>query len=563
MKIPYGESSFKKIRTENFLYIDKTAYIETLEQEGSFNILLRPRRFGKSLFLSTLWHYYDIRYKDAFATLFSGLAAGRNPTPLRNSYQILAFDFSGIATGTPEEVIMSEFDRKVRTALYGFLTTYEYPQEYVSIITEQPSPAAKINIFFELVQDKKIYLLIDEYDHFANSVLGESLDLFSEIVGRGGFVRAFYEMIKTATGRGIVDRLFITGVTSITLDSLTSGFNIGNNITHHRAFNSAIGFTREEVETAVRPLVDACDLEQQALMRELSSWYNGYRFSTRSEERMFNADMALYFIKNFDTETCCYPERMLDDNIASDYRKIMQLFGIGDRAANFEVLEELITAGEVIGLHSRKLDVDKKFDRDDFLGLLLYMGFITINGTVLNEIRYKIPNYVIQKLYYEYFKVEIEQRGQVVVDNRLLNEAVKQLALHNNIVPLTEEINKVLALFSNRDFMNMDEKHIKAVILTLLYQSEVYFIRSEPEVNNRYPDIMLLERNPFKVEHQFLFELKFSKKKDGKQGRNEKKEQGIRQIREYLCLKEIQRLLKLRSYLLLTDGSEMEIIAVG
>ncbi|MCI5147148.1 MAG: AAA family ATPase, partial [Candidatus Electrothrix sp. AR3] len=314
MKIPYGESSFKKIRTENYLYIDKTAYIEKLEQEGSFNILLRPRRFGKSLFLSTLWHYYDIRFKDAFDTLFSGLAVSRNPTPLRNSYQILAFDFSGIATGTPE-VIMSEFDRKVRTALYGFLTTYGYPQEYVGIVTEQPSPAAKINIFFELVQDKKIYLLIDEYDHFANSILGESLDLFSEIVGRGGFVRAFYEMIKTATGRGIVDRLFITGVTSITLDSLTSGFNIGNNITHNRAFNSAIGFTREEVETTVRPLVDACDLEQQAIMRELSSWYNGYRFSTRAEERLFNADMILYFIKNFDMETCRYPEHMLDDNI--------------------------------------------------------------------------------------------------------------------------------------------------------------------------------------------------------------------------------------------------------
>jgi hypothetical protein len=180
----------------------------------------------------------------------------------------------------------------------------------------------------------------------------------------------------------------------------------------------------------------------------------------------------------------------------------------------------------------------------------------------LNEIRYTMPNYVIQKLYYEYFRVEIEQRGQVVVDNRLLNEAVKQLALYNNITPLTEEINKVLALFSNRDFMNMDEKHIKAVILTLLYQSEVYFIRSEPEINNRYPDIMLLERNPFKVEHQFLFELKYSKKKDGEKGWREKKEQGVRQIREYLGLEDILCLPKLKSYLLLTNGSDVEAIAV-
>ena len=361
---------------------------------------------------------------------------------------------------------------------------------------------------------------------------------------------------------GIVDRFFITGVTSITLDSLTSGFNIGNNITHHRAFNQAVGFTREEVETAVRPLADACDLERRELMEELSSWYNGYRFSTRAQERLFNADMVLYFIKNFDTETCLYPERMLDDNIASDYRKIMQLFGIGDRAANFRILEELITVGEVVGLHSRKLDVEKKFDQDDFLGLLFYMGFITVNGTVLNEIRYTIPNYVIQKLYYEYFRVEIERRAQIFLENRLLKEAVKQLALHNNIAPLIEEINKVLALFSNRDFMKMDEKHLKAVILTLLYQSELYFIRSEPEINNRYPDIMLLERNPFQVEHQFLFELKFSKKKEGERGWKEKKEQGVGQVREYLRLEDIQRLPKLRSYLLLTDGAKMEAVAV-
>jgi hypothetical protein len=561
MKIPYGESSFKKIRTDNYLYIDKTAYVATLEQEGCFNILLRPRRFGKSLFLSTLWHYYDVRYKDQFEDLFSGLAIGDNPTPLRNSYQVLFMEFSGISdadNNAIEQGFLFEVHRRLRI----FLRRYSYPAEAIRHVEAAPTAASAMKAFFEIVEGEKIYLLIDEYDHFANTILGSSLERFQEIIGRGGFVRSFYETIKTATMEGIVDRFFITGVTSITLDSLTSGFNIGNNITHHRAFNPAIGFTRKEVATVIRPLVDACDLEQQELMRELSSWYNGYRFSTRAEERLFNADMILYFIKNFDMESCRYPEQMLDDNIASDYRKIMQLFGIGDRAANFEILEELITTGEVVGLHSRKLDVEKKFDRNDFLGLLLYMGFITITGNLLNRIRYGIPNYVIQKLYYDYFRVEAERRTQLTFSRGSLEDAMLELALHNNIAPLTEEINKALALFSNRDFMNMDEKHLKAVILTLLYQSEVYFIRSEPEVNNRYPDIMLLERNPFKVDHQFLFELKFSKKKDGEQGRKEKREQGIKQVREYLHLEDIRRLPKLRSYLLLTDGSTVEAIAV-
>ncbi|MGB5686234.1 MAG: PD-(D/E)XK nuclease domain-containing protein, partial [Candidatus Electrothrix sp.] len=194
--------------------------------------------------------------------------------------------------------------------------------------------------------------------------------------------------------------------------------------------------------------------------------------------------------------------------------------------------------------------------------LLLYMGFITISGTVLSQLRYAVPNYVIQKLYYGYFRAEIELRAQIRVEKHTLENAVAELALHNNIAPLLEEIRKVLALFSNRDFMRMDEKHIKTVILTLLYQSEVYFIRSEAEVNNRYPDILLLERNPIEVRYQFLFELKFSKKKDGAQGLAEKRAEGIAQIRGYQELADIKRLPKLQSYLLLTNGTEIEAVAV-
>ncbi len=561
MKIPYGLSNFKDILTEGYLYIDKTRYIEKLEQQGKYNILLRPRRFGKSLFLSSLWHYYDIRFQDEFSDLFGSLYIGGRPTPLKNSYQVLFFDFSGIATHD-SATIYRGFCNKVEKGLLAFLEQYKYQPEVGKEVMQAESPAAKLDIFTRACVGNKIYLLIDEYDHFANAILGDSLERFKDIVGKGGFVRAFYETIKTATMEGVVDRLFITGVTSITLDSFTSGFNNVDNITHHRDFNQAIGFTRQETETVCQPLITACELDRQKLMAVMAQWYNGYLFSEEREERIYNSDMVLYFVKNFNRETCQYPRRMLDDNIVSDYKKIMQLFAIGDSDANYATLEELITNGEVIGLHKRLIDIDRSFGRDDFISLLLYMGFITMGETVLNEIRYRIPNYVIQKLYYEYFKIEIEQRGQITMDNRRLTEAVRQLALHNNIQPFLAEINKTLALFSNRDFMNMDEKHIKAVILTLLYQSEVYFIQSEPEINNRYPDILLLERNPFKVKYQFLFELKFSKKKDGKKGLTDKKAEGIKQIKEYLCLENIRHLAELQSYLLLTDGSAIEAVAV-
>jgi hypothetical protein len=564
MKNPYGESNFKKIITQGFLYIDKTEYIEILEENGSYNILLRPRRFGKSLFVSTLWHYYDIRFKDEFEALFNGLAAGRKPTRLRNGYQVLFMEFSGINIKN-EKTIERDFAFEVTRRLRTFLKEYQYPAEAIRRVEAQSSPASLMKAFFEIVKDAKIYLLIDEYDHFANAVLGESQELFCVIVGKGGFVRAFYETIKTATMEGSVDRLFITGVTSITLDSMTSGFNIGDNISCHPNFNLAMGFSERETGEMIRPFVEACKLDTQEVTETLERWYNGYRFSSRADGKIFNPDMVLYFLKHIDTDQCRFPEQMLDDNIASDYGKIMRLFGVGDREKNFQVLEELITEGEITGRHKGKLDLDinKPFERDDFISLLLYMGFITLSGTILSQYRYRVPNYVVQKLYYDYFRAEIEQRGRITVSNHAVENAVAELALHNNIKPLLKEIGRVLALFSNRDFMRMDEKHIKAVILTLLYQSEVYFIRSEAELNNRYPDILLLERNPVEVRYQFLFELKYSKKKDGAKGLDVKRVEGIDQIRAYQELAEIRKLPKLKSYLLLTDGTEIEATEVG
>ncbi|MCI5149861.1 MAG: AAA family ATPase [Candidatus Electrothrix sp. MAN1_4] len=560
MKIPYGLSNFKDIITQGYLYIDKTAYIEQLEEQGKFNILLRPRRFGKSLFLSTLWHYYDRRYSDEFDTIFSDLYISEHPTPLKNSYQVLFMQFSGINTDNAKS-IEQDFAFEVTGRLRVFLECHQYPPEIIRRMEAQSSPANLMKAFFEIVRDKKIYLLIDEYDHFANTVLGNDLNLYKEIVGRGGFVRSFYETIKTATLEGIVDRFFITGVTSITLDSLTSGFNIGENISLHKNFNQALGFTAQETETVLRPLAN-CSSGLNTLTEDTARWYNGYLFNEEATERVFNPDMVLYFAKNFDKEECRYPKKMLDPNIASDYRKILQYFSIGDSEQNYQILEELITTGQVIAEHKGTLDIAKSFDRNDFISLIFYMGFITIQRAALDETAFSIPNHVIQRLYFEYFKVETEQRSQVSIDSSRLKEAIRELALRGDITALTEEIGKVLALLSNRDFMNMDEKHIKAIILTLLYQSTAYFIKSEPEINNRYPDILLLERNPIQVKYQILLELKYTKKSSGKHGWSQKIEEGNQQVLEYFQLEDIQRLKKLKAFLLVTDGNTVEAIEI-
>lgn len=560
MKIPYGLSHFPTVIKENYAYIDKTAFIRILENEGRHNVLLRPRRFGKSLFLSMLQYYYDINELSEFDRLFGHLAIGKNPTTSHNQYQVLFLEFSGIATNKPEEVYKG-FSQSLEIQCQGFLRAYDYPESSIEALRLFDSPADKIRYVLTLPREYKLYLLIDEYDHFANSLMADDLDYFRSIVGKGGFVRAFYEVLKTGTQQGIIDRLFITGVTPVMLDSLTSGFNIIKNLSLNNNLNEAIGFTRTETESLLQPLVDLCHLQPAEMMYSVTQWYNGYCFSeNKCSNGLYNADMVLYFIDHFNKRDCAFPHHMLDENIASDYGKILAMFKIGDRDQNYEVLDELINEGFVIAKQRRKFDFDKGFDRDDFVSLLYYMGFVALAGYELSYQRFVIPNYVIKVLYFEYFKVEIERKNQIAISNRTIEKAIVALALQDDIEPLRLEVERVLKALSNRDFMNFDEKHIKMLIVTLLYQSDSYFVQSEPEVNQKYPDILLLERSPFVVKHEHLIELKFCKQSERKKNAQlwaTKLQQGVDQVRGYLELPDLKDRPKLSAWVILTDGAEV------
>ncbi len=561
MKIPYGLSNFKQVITGGYTYIDKTDYIAKLEDTGRHLILLRPRRFGKSLLLSALEYYYDVGYSDDFEAIFSNLYIGKHPTPLKSSYQVLFMEFSGIATEQGFERLYQDFDRKISIALQAFLERYGYRQDQIEAVDSEPSPPAKMEQFFKIIAGQKILLLIDEYDHFANAILSQDLTLFQSVVGKGGFVRSFYETIKTATQRGTVDRLFITGVTPLMLDSMTSGFNIGENISLHKSFNATVGFTKAEVAHLLQPLVKTCQLEPQTLLDAMTQWYNGYRFHAQASETVYNANMVLYFLKNFDTENCAYPERMLDENIASDYGKILGMFSIGDRDTNFAVLDELISTGEVTAEQRRKFDFEKGFERDDFISLLGYMGFVSLQRETLAGKVFGIPNHVMRELYFQYFKVELERLNQMTIPNRAIAVAMETLALCDDIQPLVNEMTRALQLLSNRDAMGMDEKHVKVLLLTLLYQVSFYFIHSEREMGRHYPDVLLLERSPFAVNHQHLIELKYSKKT--KKDWATKRKEGVEQVQGYLQLPEIAALPKLSAWLLVTDGVKVEVVKLA
>jgi hypothetical protein len=561
--IPYGEANFRKLRLENNLYIDKTRFIELLENRHiKRGIFLRPRRFGKSLWISTLWHYYDEYYKDDFEVLFGDLYIGKNPTKLRNSYKILFIEFSGIET---ENIagIRHRFNVKIKNAIEKFLERYNFPQNKIRKIENMELAEDILDEFLNITASEKVYLLIDEYDHFANAVLAESMDRFLEIVGKGGFVRTFYEVIKTGAMLGVFDRIFITGVTPITMDSLSSGFNIAENISLDKNFNEMCGFTQAEVDYFLKETVfKICkNIDREKIRDDIKNFYNGYLFSPQGGQKVYNATLINYFLKKFDFEECQYPFQMLDSNIATDYKNLMALFAIGDREKNYEVLEEFVVEGETTGRIKDRYELDHGFDRDDFLTLLFCLGFISIKERFGRRYKFEIPNYVIRQLYFDYFRYELDKRARLKLDSRQLEDGLYELGVKGKIEGFVQELGRVVKHLSNRDFMKFEEKHFKAIVLTLLSYLDVYFIRSESEINNKYPDIMLLRRSPYEADlkYEYLFELKWARKGEFEL----KKKEGMKQVKMYLELPDLKENHDLKAYVLVGSKEGVEAIEAG
>jgi len=559
-KIIYGESNFKKIKINNdYFYIDKTKFIETLENlNESFLIFLRPRRFGKSLFLSTLQYYYDENSKDEFEAIFNDTYIGENPTPLKSSYRILFFEFSGINTDVGMEVIYDGFRDNIKMSVHRYFTHYGY-EKYINELKYIKSPSGMIKYLFETIKDDKIYLLIDEYDQFANAILAHSMEEFLQIVSKGGFVRSFYEVLKGATQTGTVQKMFITGVTPITLDSLSSGFNIVKHITYRKEFNAMAGFTQNEVNYALRESIfKRCkDIDKKTLLEKIKVWYNGYLFNAEADEKIYNATLLNYFITEYNFEKCTMPSKMLDSNVASDYKAIMKLFNIGDSERNYKILAELIEENSITGVIKDRYDLNRDFTRDDFITLIYSMGFITIKNEIVGGLyEFKIPNYVIKILYFNYFIIELERRNQFKITTSI-GEILTQLLL-GDISPFKLQLNEIIKTLSNRDHQGFDEKYFQVISLALLSFAEFYFIDSQTEKNRKYPDILLIGRDE-RVPNNYLFELKWLKSKDNY---NAIKKDGINQVNGYLELDKIKSIPKLRSYLLIGSKDGVEFIKI-
>jgi hypothetical protein len=563
LKIPYGESDFTKVIRDHYFYQDRTAFIRELEAAPSFAFYLRPRRFGKSLFVSMLHHYYALEFKAQFNNMFGKLNIGENPTPSANQYMVISFEFTGIQTNTPVNT-MEGFLESVRDSVGLFLNQYAefFPPDIHALIVEKKQPNLVMKALFyhykkasQTREIPQIYLLIDEYDHFTNELISFNFDFFAKSVTENGFVRKFYETIKTATRDKIVDRLFITGVSPVTLDSMTSGFNIGTNLSLHPHFHSMMGFEEHEVRAILKGIgVKKADLT--TVLNDLRAWYDGYLFHPDAKSHVYNPDMVLYFAVYYQS-TKKYPDDLLDPNIASDYTKIRNIFKIQQNEdQHLNTLRILTDTGEISAVLTKEFSLTKTFKQDDLVSLLFYMGFLTIQAQELGGLIFTFPNYVIEKLYADYFVSIVEQKTGLPIDNSKLNAAIRAIALTGTPQYLYDIVSEVVKVLSTRDAKDFNEMSLKAIFVSLLHQQQFYYVHSEFETEKQYVDVFLETVTGNPVKYETAFELKYVKKGETINVKTELDNAEI-QLMNYMVTKKFNQRPNLKAFVVLVHGTEL------
>ncbi|MCC5944649.1 MAG: AAA family ATPase, partial [Bernardetiaceae bacterium] len=463
---------------------------------------------------------------------------GKNPTPLANQFAVLKMDFSGIDTRTPESAYQG-FLETVKTYILTFNDKYKiFGKEDETLIRQLSTPEFVIRELIRLYKNssrcEKIYLILDEYDHFTNELLTQDLNKFQSAVSQNGYVRKFYEAIKTATQQGIVDRIFITGVAPLTLDSLTSGFNISTFLNEEVAFHDMMGFTEEQVAQIIDLILEDKSKKNE-LLKDLQYWYNGYRFHEEAPSKVYNSDMVLYFCKHFQRYQK-YPKNMLDLNIAPDYSKLKSLLEVQDTEKNYELIAKVLNQDFVEDDLVRQFSFEIGFSNNQFTSLLFYMGYLTIKGEdpYTGRVRFCIPNYVIKELHWAYFAHIVVAREALNHNDLKVSDRVADMA-RGDIRPFLDLMKLVLKKLSNRDYQNFDEKYIKVLMMSFLSVANIYVIVSERETAAGYIDLLLLAPENRTVANEYIFEIKYIKKSDFSEKQLAKQQQEARnQVLKYL-----------------------------
>lgn len=552
IKIPYGESDYKTLIEENYIYVDKTMYIEKLENYKKA-IYVRPRRFGKSLFTSMISYYYDIDYKEKFETLFKGKYIYDHPTEKRNKYYILKFNFSGMDVNFQEgiEYIRNQFNEKVYLACKEFINKYNLD---IQIKEKQIASITLLELlsqFKTLKKENKIYIMIDEYDHFTNGMLEGNVSGFLKALGQGGFVRAFYEIIKEyAEGsESVVDRFFATGVAPLTLDSMTSGFNIATNISTNKTFTAMCGLTEQEV----KQLVEKSGLSEN-VYEELKKNYDGYRFSQESEEHTFNTTLVMYYLSSYINNGTA-PTNPIDSNLATTGNKIESIVNLMTPKENYNKLVELITTGEVSGELVRQFELNEyRFDENSFLSLLFYQGYITIKDVGM-RVKFCVPNYTSEILYASYFTKLIDTKEKYNLETKEIEESIFKFGEDGEIEPITKVISNFLAYQSVRDRENFNEKNLKYVYSLFFSLSSQYYVYGEFPSKQGFADIFIEKSSRSNSTYEGIIELKYLNKEKAKTVNYEElHKEAIDQMKRYLEDKRLSDRENLKKYVIIFEG---------
>lgn len=563
----YLTSDYEALIAKNGYFVDKTPFIRLLEESSNPNIFfLRPRRFGKSLTLSMLEHYYGIQYKDRFDELFGEYFIGQpeNTTPLKNSYYILKFNFSGIET-QKNELIIPSFISRLIDGISQFIKDYGVLS--IKDIDELLSDTASARVLSGFVSklkqkgfDGKIYLLIDEYDHFTNELFSFNQNNFKEIVSRNGWVRKFYETIKIYMGEGVIDRFFATGVTPVTLDSMTSGFNVATNLTLDVKFHNMAGFSEGDLKRLIEgTFYEKGKFDLKQLLVDMRTWFNGSRFSPDGGERLYNPQLVLSFLSNF-KENYSYPKIITDNNVTSDWKKISNILGLLSQPESDDIIEQVYINECIEGSISTQFNPEIPYRFSDAISLLFYNGLLTIEKEEYGIIKYVIPNYVIKTIYWEYLRIIYEERHKLSLNLTDMGHIFKEMARDGKINALVEETSKIMEPLTSNDYQNFRESNIKMIVISLLSLNKIFIIHSEMEVTDGRVDLLLTKFAPYDSKYQFLIEFKYVKIQD-QPDYDKKKSEGMAQLLKYRSSPQVKHLENLKCYLVMFHNKrESEIV---
>ena len=549
-RIPYGMMNFIDVREDDCYYVDKTHYIPLIENANKYFFYIRPRRFGKSLTISMLRHYYNILEADKFEKWYGDLYIGKHPTPERNSYLIIYLNFAVV--NAELNSYRQSLDAHCNTEFNFFCDVYaQYlPEGIKEEMNKKKGAVEQLDYLYKecVKTNQQIYLFIDEYDHFTNKILSEPScleDYKSETYGTS-YLRSFFDTVKAGTD-STIKRCFVTGVSPVTMDDLTSGFNIGTNYSLSPEFNEMTGFNEEEVRAMLDYYATTCQFHHSTdeLIEAMKPWYDNYCFAEQSYggTTMYNSNMVLYFVDNYIRNRGYMPRNMVEENIRVDYNKLRMLIRKDKEFAHdASTIQTLVQQGYITGELKTGFPAETIAEPDNFISLLFYFGMLTISGTKRGKTLLTIPNQVVREQLYSYL-LDTYNEADLRFDNWEKGKLASAMAYRGDWKAYFDYIAECLHRYSSQRDKQKGEAYVHGFTLAMTAQNRFYRPISEQENQEGYADIFMFPLLDIYKDmlHSYIIELKYAKGKDSDEKVEQLRQEAITQANRYAASETVQK----------------------